>query len=208
MIPAQYATLAAGLLALGGLLSCFAGYRLFRFVLGIYGFILGAYISTWLVGSSSVWALTMAVLAGGAVGAVLMVVAYFMGVGLIGAGLAALLLNFGWRLVGGEPPTAVLVVVSVVGALAALSVVRHVVIVGTAVAGAWTLIVGALALRGNPAAARAASTGDIWIFYPLGPEPGESWQLVLWFVLALAGIFTQLATSSNKVSARAKAKSK
>ncbi len=32
--------------------------------------------------------------------------------------------------------------------LAALSLVRHVVIVGTAVAGAWTLIVGALALMG------------------------------------------------------------
>ena len=194
------------MLTLSGFLSCFLGYRLFRFVLGIYGFILGAYAASWVAGTSSVWALSMAVLAGGVVGAVLMLVAYFMGVGLIGAGLAALALNIVWRFVGGEPPTLVLVVVSVVGALAALSVVRHVVIAGTAIAGAWTLIVGGLALMGNPAAARAASSGNIWIFYPLGPEPGEVWQLGLWFVLAIAGVVTQLATSKGKATARNKSK--
>ena len=105
MLPTQYASLAAGVLIVGGILSCFLGHRLFRIVLGIYGFVLGAFVTSSLMGTSSMWSLAMAALAGGAVGAVLMVVAYFMGVGLIGAGLSALVLNLGWRLVGGDPPT-------------------------------------------------------------------------------------------------------
>jgi hypothetical protein len=44
--------------------------------------------------------------------------------------------------------------------LAALSVVRHVVIFGTALAGSWTLIVGALAMRGDEAARHATSAGE------------------------------------------------
>lgn len=207
MLPAQYTTLAAGVLTLGGLLSCFLGYRLFRFVLGIYGFILGAFVTSSLMGTSSMWALAMAALAGGVAGAVLMVIAYFMGVGLIGAGLALLGLNLAWKVVGGQPPTWLLVVVPVVGALLALSVVRYVVIFGTAIAGSWTLIVGVLAWLGNPAATRAASTGDVWVFYPLGPVPGESWQLALWFLLSVAGVAVQLATSKGK-TAKAKGKTK
>src|ERR1700730_6747247 len=46
MLPAAYTTPAAVVLVVGGLLSCFAGYRLFRVVLGLYGFILGAAITT------------------------------------------------------------------------------------------------------------------------------------------------------------------
>lgn len=201
-----FGSLAAGILTLGGLLSCFAGYRLFRFVLGIYGFILGASIATGVMGTGSTWALVVAALAGGVLGAVLMVVAYFMGVGLIGAGLAALLLNLGWRFVGGEPPVWLLVVVCVVGAMAALSVVRFVVVFGTAIAGAWTLIVGVLALTGNPAAQRAASAGDVWILYPLGPNPGGTWQIFAWFGLAIAGVVVQLATTQG--GARKKFKTK
>jgi hypothetical protein len=209
MIPSQYATIAAGVLTFGGALSCFLGYRLFRIVLGLYGFLIGAYVTSLVMGQqASAFTLVMAVLGGGVLGAILMVAAYFMGVGLIGAGLAALLLNLVWRFVGGEPPTWLLVLVAVIGALGALSIVRHVVIFGTAIAGAWTLIVGGLALAGSPAAARAASTGDVWVFYPLGPTPGEKWQLAAWFLLSVAGVAVQIATTKAKSTSRAKAKSK
>ena len=40
VLPATYQLPAAGILVLGGLLACFAGYRLFRVVLGVYGFII------------------------------------------------------------------------------------------------------------------------------------------------------------------------
>lgn len=197
MLPAAYTTPAAAILALGGLLACFAGYRLFRFVLGIYGFFIGAGIATTLMGSSNMWSLVIAAVAGGVLGSVLMIAAYFLGVGLIGAGLAALLLNLGWRLIGGEPPTVVLVIACVVGALAALSVVRYVVIVGTAMAGAWTLLVGVLALMGQRAVTPVATSGDVWVFHPLDPLPARWWYTVIWVALFVVGAAVQLATTSK-----------
>jgi hypothetical protein len=207
MLPASFATPTAAVLALGGLLACFAGYRLFRFVLGLYGFFLGAVIATSLMGTSGVWAHAVAAIAGGVVGALLMIAAYFMGVGLIGAGLAALLVNVVWRFIGGQPPTWLLVTLCVIGALAALSVVRHVIIFGTAIAGSWTLIVGVLALLGDSGALRAASAGDVWILYPIDPLPGRWWHTAVWVGLSIAGVVVQLATT-GKGTARRKAKSK
>src|SRR5690606_5439758 len=104
MLPATLATGTAALLAVGGLLACLAGYRLFRLVLGIYGFFFGAFIATSIIGASDTWTLVIAALAGGLAGALLMLAAYFLGVGLIGAGLAALALNVVWRFVGETPP--------------------------------------------------------------------------------------------------------
>jgi hypothetical protein len=46
MLPHSYELPAAILLVLGGTLSCFAGYRLFKIVLGIYGFVLGAMLAS------------------------------------------------------------------------------------------------------------------------------------------------------------------
>ncbi len=196
MLPATLATGTAALLAVGGLLACFAGYRLFRLVLGIYGFFFGAFIATSIIGASDTWTLVIAALAGGLAGALLMLAAYFLGVGLIGAGLAALALNVVWRFVGETPPpTLVLVIVCVVGALVALSLARWVVILGTAIAGSWTLIVAGLALRGDPAAVRAAQAGDVWIFYPLGQTGEQVWQIALWFALTVAGVVVQIATT-------------
>ncbi len=197
MLPASYATPAAAVLAFGGLLACFAGYRLFRIVLGIYGLIVGAFVTTSMMGSSSVWTLAIAAVAGGLLGAVLMIAAYFVGVGLIGAGLAALVVHLGWRFIGGDPPTLVLVIACVLGALGALSVVRWVVIAGTAIAGAWTLIVGTVALMGDTAAMRAASAGDVWVFYPLDPLPDRWWYTVIWVALSVVGAAVQAATTTR-----------
>lgn len=197
MLPASYATAAAIVLALGGALACFAGYGLFRLVLAIAGFVLGAFLGTSLIETPSAWTMAAAVLGGGIVGAVAMVAAYFISVGLIGAGLAALALNLAWRFVGGDPPTWLLVVVCVCAALLALSAVRMVAIFGTAIAGAWTLVVAGLALSGDPAAMRATALGDVWIFYPLGQTGGQIWQVALWFGLTVAGVVVQFATTSR-----------
>ncbi len=51
MLPASFQVPAAVVLILGGLLSCFAGYRVFRVVLGIYGFILGALLASSAMGT-------------------------------------------------------------------------------------------------------------------------------------------------------------
>ena len=197
MLPASYATATAVILAVGGALACFAGYRLFRVVLGLYGFVIGAMVTTSIVGSSSTWTMVLAAVVGGIVGAVLMIAAYFLGVGLVGALLSAIALNGLWRFVGGDPPTWLLVVCCVLGALGALSVARYVVIFGTAIAGSWTAILGVLALMGDRKAMLAASAGDVWVLYPRNPLPADWWATLLWFVLSLAGIIVQMVTTTK-----------
>ncbi len=202
MLPASLASPAAAILVVGGLLACFAGYRLFRVVLGIYGFIFGAAVTTSIMGTANMFALVVAGVVGGVVGAVLMVAAYFVGVGLIGAGLAALALNAGWHAVRhADPPTIVLVIVAVLGALGALSIVRYVVIFGTALSGSWTTIIGAMALMSGRAL-HAGSATNVWVLYPLNPTPYRWWVPVIWLGLALAGILVQLKTTTKLAGAK------
>ena len=207
MIPAQYTTLTAVIFAVGGLLTCFAGYRLFRFVLGLYGFLAGAILASNMYGAGNTWTLIMAVLVGGIVGAVVMVVAYFVAVGLVGAALAATLLNLGWRFVGGEPPTIVVIVVCVIGAVVALKAVRYVVVCGTAIAGSWTFFIGATASLGNPKALIAASAPDIWVVYPIELIPANMMVVLGWIALAVAGMAVQFKTTTPSGSKKAKVKS-
>jgi hypothetical protein len=197
MLPASFATPAAIILTLGGLIACFGGYRLFRFVLGLYGFYLGAIVTTAFMPPTNTWALVMAAIVGGVVGALLIVGAYFVGVGLIGAGLAALALLSGWHaIMHAEPPTVVLVVVAVLGALGALSIVRYVVVFGSAIAGSWTAVVGGLALTIDKSR-HAGQSNDLWVLYPLDPMQGRWWVLGVWLALTIAGVVTQLATTSK-----------
>src|SRR5918996_2705129 len=103
MLPASFQVPAAIILLLGGLLSCFAGYRVFRIVLGIYGFILGALLASSAVGTDQTLWMIGAALAGGAIGALILIAAYFVGVALIGAGVGALAASLIWNAIGREP---------------------------------------------------------------------------------------------------------
>jgi hypothetical protein len=197
MLPASYAVPVAAILALSGAVACFGGYRLFRIVLGVYGFILGALVTSSVMGTDNTWALVMAAAVGGLLGAGLMIVAYFIGVGLIGAALATLGLHMGWRLIGGDPPILAVVIVAVLGALGALSVSRYVVIIGTALAGSWTLIVGALALAGDRFGMLSVTPENIWVVYALGPWPGTWGVTGTWIGLAIVGAIVQTMTTGT-----------
>lgn len=202
MIPGAYAVPAAAILAVSGAVACFGGYRLFRIVLGVYGFILGAMVTTSVMGTSNAWALLLAAVVGGLIGAGLMIAAYFVGVGLIGAGLASLAVHLVWRLIGGEPPIVLLVIMAVLGALGALSVARYVAVIGTALAGSWTLIVGGLALVGHKFNGLSVTPDNIWVVYGAGPLPGNWWVIGGWVALALAGAVVQMATTSKTGKAK------
>jgi hypothetical protein len=52
MLPASYQLPAAAVLLLGGIVACFFGYRFFRLVLAIVGFILGALAASSVFGPS------------------------------------------------------------------------------------------------------------------------------------------------------------
>jgi hypothetical protein len=199
MLPPSYALPAAIVLVLGGALACFAGYRLFKFVLAIYGFIFGAMFASSMMAASSTAGMIVAAIVGGLIGAAILTLAYFVGIALVGAGLGALVANVAWHnLRVGDPPVVAVILLAVIGAIAAMVLQRYVIIVATAFGGAWTLIVGSLAMAGDRGAARAATAGDVWILYPTSPPPGQRWVPVAWVLLGIAGMAVQLGLTGRK----------
>jgi uncharacterized protein DUF4203 len=200
MLPHSFEVPAAVLLVLGGALSCFAGYRLFKLVLAIYGFILGALLASSLVAASNALGMVVAALVGGIAGSLLLVFAYFIGIALVGAGLGALVAHVTWGYVGrgGDPPPLAVILLSLFGSIVAMLLQRYVIIVATAFGGAWTVIVGAIAASGGRAAARAVSSADVWIVYPMAPAPGSGWVPIAWVGLGLVGTAVQLGVTGRK----------
>lgn len=209
MLPASYQAPAAVVFLAGGVLACFLGYRVFRLVLAIYGFVLGALVATsFLAPTETTWTLVTAI-GGGVAGAAILILAYFVGVAFVGAAIAALLVHVIWTRIGGEPHPLIVVLACVLGALASMSIQKHVIVVGTAFAGAWTALVGGLLLMGNQAAQAAAAKGEVWLAYPLDPAPDQRWLLWAWLAIGAVGALVQWSlgggssgTGGGKVSVR------
>ena len=192
MLPAAYQAPAAALLIAGGLLSCFFGYRLFKFVLGMFGFAVGVLAASSFFGPANTTPMLIAAFVGGLIGAGVLLAAYFVGVALVGAGIGALLVNLIWTQVEGDPHPAVVILSSVAGAVVATWLQRYVIIIGTAYAGAWTLLIGALALMGDGGPLRAAAAGNPWVIYPLNPAPDMRWLPWAWVALGAFGTLVQM----------------
>lgn len=207
MLPQAYEPAAALLLVLGGALACFAGYRVFRLVLGIYGFILGAFIASSIPAANNTIGLIVAAIVGGVVGAVILVLAYFVAIALVGAAVGAVIAHVTWttlphigwaQTAGGDPPALLVIGLAVAGAVAAMVLQRYVIIVGTAFGGAWTLVIGAIALSRGPGALRPAAANHVWILYPLDPAPGERWVPLAWVALGVIGTAVQLGVTGRR----------
>jgi uncharacterized protein DUF4203 len=199
MLPHSYEIPAALLLILGGTVACFAGYRLFRVVLAIFGFMFGAWIASSMMGVTNTAGMLVAAILGGLAGALILVFAYFVGIALVGAGLGATVAHVGWtQFRAADPPALAVIALAILGAFGAMWLQRYVIILSTAFVGAWTLIVGALAMAGDEAATRAASAGNVWILYPLTPAPGVRWVPYAWLALGLIGTGVQLGVTGKK----------
>lgn len=198
MLPATYQLPAAIVLLVGGVVACFLGYRLFRIVLAIFGFILGALAASSIFGVSDTGPMIVAAVVGGLIGAGILIAAYFVGVALIGAGLGATAANLFFATSDRDPHFLAIVFFSIAGATAAMYLQRYFIIVGTAFGGAWTMIVGAMALVGNREALAAAAAGDVWVAYPLDPAPGQEWAPIAWLVLGAIGTGVQLGITGGE----------
>ena len=198
MLPAAFQTPAAILLVVGGLVSCFAGYRVFRGVLGFFGFILGALVTSSVMATDQTGWMIAGAVAGGIVGALILVAAYFVGVALIGAGVGALVANLIWASLAREPHIVIVILFAIAGALGALALQRYVIVIATGLSGAWTTIVGALALTGDRLAVEAAARDNVWLAYPMNPAPGQRWVIYAWLALGLAGVIVQLTVTAKE----------
>src|SRR4051794_30940887 len=198
MLPPAYELPAAVALILGGALACFAGYRLFRIVLGVYGFILGAMIASSAMGVSSTAAMIIAAVVGGLIGAVVLVFAYLVGIALAGAGLGVAIAHLAWtRFSTGEPPALTLIVVAIAGAVGAMLVQRYMIVVATAFGGAWTTVIGAVNVLAARGVSRGGSSLEVWILYPTSLR-NERWAPFAWIVLGLLGTGVQLGITAGR----------
>jgi hypothetical protein len=177
------------LIIVGGLIAWAAGYRLFRFVLTLFGFYIGALAATAVLGPGDRTLVVFAGLGGGIVGALIMFFGYFVGVALVGAGTAALAAQMIWSRIGGEPHAFVVILAAVAGAAVAMALQRYVIIVTTAFAGSW-IIVWAL-MQWIDSRARAGRQPAVWMVYPFDFSHGIG-VLAVWLAMALVGVFIQL----------------
>ena len=203
LIPATYQFPVLVLIVLGGLIAWAAGYRLFRFVLTLFGFYIGALAATAVLGSSDRTLLIFAALGGGAVGALIMFFGYFVGVALVGAGGGALLVHMIWSRLGSDPHSFVVILAAVAGAAAAMALQRYVIIIATAFAGGWTMLWGAMQLIDSTGT--LANRPQVWMVYPLDLSPGRRWIVAAWAAIGLLGVFVQLRfTARSRAPVRAK----
>jgi hypothetical protein len=208
MLPAAYQLPAAIVLLVGGAVSCFFGYRLFRIVLAISGFIIGALAASSIFGMSDTGPMLIAALVGGIVGATVLFFAYFVGVALSGATIGAVLANLATSAGDRDPHFLVIVFAAVAGAAAAMYLQRYFIIVGTSFGGAWTMILGAMAMIGDRAALQAAANNDVWVAYPLDPAPGQRWVPIVWLALGAVGTCVQLWVTGGEKGRVARRKKK
>jgi len=191
------------ILLVTGSLACFMGYRLFRWLLALYGFVGCTYLASFFVGTLEPWAAAATIIASGLVGAAILILVYLAGLATLGAGLGVLAISLVWTPQNGDAEVWVVVCACLVGAIVAISLRRYVIIVGTSFGGAWTTLVGALALGGD-ARAVAVAGGDLWQIYPMAPVNGQVPFALGWFGLSLLAALVQLrATSSATESSRA-----
>ena len=192
MLPGSFQLPVAIILLGGGLLACFLGYRLFRFVLAVYGLVAGAVVTFQFIGSVEPWVLVAAVVVGALAGALAFLAVYFIGVAIVGAGLGALIVNLIWTQRADDPHVLIVILFAIVGAFAALLFQRYVIVVSTAFAGAWTSIVGGLALMGDAEAITAVGTLSGWVSFPLDRAATQRAVLVAWLGVGLLGVAVQL----------------
>ena len=184
-----------------GVVYCFFGYRIFKIVLGILGFVLGASagaaIALNLFGREQVLVI-LAGLVGGVIGAVLMVVLYFIGIFLLGAWLGSLL---GVLLTGGSESliaTVIILVLAVIGGIVAVVLQQLMIIISTSLSGAWGIVSGiSHFIWGGLGPIRPFQYHpNLRALRPMGMRGYI--MLLCWILLGIAGIVVQYRITKEK----------
>ena len=187
----------AAIAVAAGLVECFFGYRIFRFILGVAGFVAAAVffgsLGYELSGGSEPVSI-IAGLAGGVLGACLFYYLYIIGVFFLGAILGFTIAMYVFSLMNMDVIPAVLYGAAIIsGALAAVFQ-KPMLIIATAFGGSF-----------------AAVTGGAYIlyrnFYPLDPgflgnlEEDQLYRMaMIWFALGVFGLVVQLMILPRKAA--------
>jgi hypothetical protein len=150
MFPAPFAQTSAVVVLIIGLIALFSGYRAFKALLAIAGFVTGA-ILTWAIARPMLeetgFLLYLLTLVGGLVCAIALVAFYFIGVFVAGAALGSLLGGMLAPNLNLEPALPVIIGAIVLGVVALL-LQRFLIILSTAFGGAWLALSAGFFLLG------------------------------------------------------------
>jgi len=139
-------SLAAGVLL--GVLICFFGYRMFRFVLAIVGFIIGAsFVAGFgftLTDGKEIVVILIAAVAGGLIVGALFLFLYSAGVFLIGAIFGILLFSGIIGFVNSNTSPILYILPALVGGILALLLQKFMIILITSFTGAWVSVMAVL----------------------------------------------------------------
>lgn len=171
-----------------GVAQCFFGYRIYRTIIAILGFCLGAGAGAGIAIATRSGELSVILggVLGGVIGASLLWALYLVGVFLIGAiggGLLGILIAEATS--SNDAAAALVIVMAIGGGVAALMIQKFVIIVSTAFGGSANMLIGAT-----------------WMFAPgiSLRDASRAWRTIgvdaeiiplLWIALAIAGIWAQ-----------------
>jgi hypothetical protein len=133
-----------GLSILVGALQCFFGYRIFKFILGLIGFLLGGALAgsiSYTFSQEEIFTPLLG-LVGGFIGTALMVALYYVGVFLIGALLGGILGIVLYAVAESNPDPAAMLILAVITGVIALIFQKLMIIVSTGFGGAWSVVIG------------------------------------------------------------------
>ena len=179
-----------------GLVICFFGYALFKFVIALGGFLIfGSLAGAVAQATSNDPMITLlAGIIGGLIGIALALALYYLGIFLVGAAAGILLAITLATSNGASPNDTALILFALGGGLLALVFQKFMIILSTAFGGAWTVVVGAAHFIGtglytqNLEQALDALGSTIYL---LG---------IAWLILGFAGMVTQYKTTKGDTS--------
>jgi hypothetical protein len=165
-----------------GIVQCFFGYRFFKFVLGLTGFVACGF----LVGAIAYGMLeneiaaVVAGLIGGLLGAWLFVALYFVGVFLVGAYLGVVLSLMAFAVANTEPHLVLVAIAAIVAGVLAVWIQKFMIMLSTAFGGSWLIVQGVTFFFSDAAS---------WGFWPSVGH--ATMTLIGWLVLGAIGLVVQ-----------------
>lgn len=179
-----------------GLLFCFFGYRIFRFVLAVAGFILGAsFVAGFgytLTDGEDLLIILIAAVAGGLILGALFLFLYSAGVFLIGAVFGILLFSSTASSLNINTPPILYIVPALAGGILSLLIQRFMIILITSFTGAWVVAMATLYFVSSN-------------FNPFNPEfitsiaDNQAYRIVFgWIALGVLGFVTQYVIFPKK----------
>jgi uncharacterized membrane protein YeaQ/YmgE (transglycosylase-associated protein family) len=127
-----------------GTVQCFFGYRLFKIIIGIIGFIIGGALAGTisLAVSPEETVALIAGLVGGIIGAMLLLTLYYVGIFFIGAFLGSIVGSFFYAVVEIGPEPITILIAAIITGIIALVIQKFMIIVSTSFGGSWLIVTG------------------------------------------------------------------